>query len=499
MSTSGSISENLTDIDNSSTSIIDSSISIVIKKKRGRKPKPKTEEEPVEKIKKKRGRKPKPKTEEDDIPKIPKKRGRKPKPKTEEDEIPKIPKKRGRKPKDKYGFVPKNQNFTASVNNESDNIILHLPIKSNQIDQNNLLEKKFLEYNPELKDPVPFEKNKDNNFNASPYPFTNEKKIIDNSDLLFENGKKIIDNSDLLFENGKKIIENNNLLFENETFEKQYSDNLDKTKELEFTEEELLENMESDNDLIEIDDNSQNIKCNYNIKTKVKNDSFQNYDTVLQNLYKKRINERINCTNYKKNINETMIQFKQHNSDQSWPKSTNIYCHWCCHEFNDSMPCTLPTSRSGDNFYVTGCFCSPECAASYNFDDNATSSDIWHRYSLLNLLYKKLYSDIKLKIKLAPPRNVLKMFGGPLSIKEFREYNVNYDRKLVINLPPMISIIHQIEETNVEENSSKKNKKFVPLDDIRVKNADNSLRLKRKTPVSVSQNTLENCMSLKYI
>ncbi len=47
----------------------------------------------VKKTPKKRGRKPKPKTEEDLLPKIPKKRGRKPKPKTEEDLIPKIPKK----------------------------------------------------------------------------------------------------------------------------------------------------------------------------------------------------------------------------------------------------------------------------------------------------------------------------------------------------------------------------------------------------------------------
>ena len=54
-------------------------------KKRGRKPKPKTEEDLKPKIKKKRGRKPKPKTEEDLLPKVHKKRGRKPKQKTEEE------------------------------------------------------------------------------------------------------------------------------------------------------------------------------------------------------------------------------------------------------------------------------------------------------------------------------------------------------------------------------------------------------------------------------
>ena len=53
-------------------------------------------------VKKKRGRKPKPKTAEDLKPKVKKKRGRKPKPKTAEDLKPKIRKKRGRKPKKKF-------------------------------------------------------------------------------------------------------------------------------------------------------------------------------------------------------------------------------------------------------------------------------------------------------------------------------------------------------------------------------------------------------------
>ena len=60
--------------------------------------------------KKKRGRKPKVKTDEPVQVTVPKKRGRKPKPKTESDE-PKLPKKRGRKPKDTSNIDVKN-NFT---------------------------------------------------------------------------------------------------------------------------------------------------------------------------------------------------------------------------------------------------------------------------------------------------------------------------------------------------------------------------------------------------
>ena len=62
----------------------------------------------------------------------------------------------------------------------------------------------------------------------------------------------------------------------------------------------------------------------------------------------------------------------------------------------------------------------------------------------------------------------------------------------------MISVIHQIEETNLEQGIVKN--KYIPLDEVRVKNADDNLRLKRKTPVVSSQKyTLENCMRLKRI
>ena len=57
-----------------------------------------------------------------------KKRGRKPKPKTESTEV-KIPKKRGRKPLDSN----KNIEINKNVNLTEENVILHLPIKTDEI------------------------------------------------------------------------------------------------------------------------------------------------------------------------------------------------------------------------------------------------------------------------------------------------------------------------------------------------------------------------------
>ena len=142
------------------------------KKKRGRKPKKVENQETTENLDvqenldvpeiqdttenldvkdapKKRGRKPKPKTEQE--PKVYKKRGRKPKPKTEEV---KIPKKRGRKPKDKYNVVEKND--IADITNE-ENVVLHLPINTNSINNDMSIQSDILRYTPVISNPTPYD------------------------------------------------------------------------------------------------------------------------------------------------------------------------------------------------------------------------------------------------------------------------------------------------------------------------------------------------------
>ena len=74
-----------------------------------------------------------------------------------------------------------------------------------------------------------------------------------------------------------------------------------------------------------------------------------------------------------------------------WPQSTNIHCWWCCHQFTNS-PFVLPISYVDNVFNVIGCFCSPECAAAYNFDRHNTD-EIWESYSLLNYLYYRIYNE----------------------------------------------------------------------------------------------------------
>lgn len=64
-------------------------------------------------------------------------------------------------------------------------------------------------------------------------------------------------------------------------------------------------------------------------------------------------------------------------------------------------------------------------------------------------MYSKVYNDTEIEIIPAPPRTSLEIFGGNLTVQEFRNNN-NYFRKHQVYKPPLIceSIIHSNKYTN---------------------------------------------------
>ena len=196
----------------------------------------------------------------------------------------------------------------------------------------------------------------------------------------------------------------------------------------------------------------------------------------------------------KKNLRNILYEFINSNNEKTWPEKTNIACWWCCHKFNNT-PCSLPFSYKREKFYVKGVFCSFNCAASYNFSSN--DDDMHERYSLLNLMYKKLYNRNFVKINLSPPRESLKMFGGYLSIEEFRENSLENNKLFNLVCPPLISIIPKIEET-VNYNKLNSNMNINVNENI-LNKTQNILKLKRNKPVTNPNNTLQSFMDLKII
>ena len=196
----------------------------------------------------------------------------------------------------------------------------------------------------------------------------------------------------------------------------------------------------------------------------------------------------------KKNLRNILYEFMDSNKEKVWPEKTNIHCWWCCHSFTNT-PCSLPYQYKKNKFHVKGIFCSFNCAASYNF--SCHDNDIYERYSLLHLMYKKLYYRKFIKINLAPPRESLKMFGGYLDIEEFRNYCLESERLFNLIDPPLISIIPKIEETI----NSKNNGGLIGpnVNENILQKTHDSLKLKRNKPIFNPNNSLQTFMDLKII
>ena len=92
-------------------------------------------------------------------------------------------------------------------------------------------------------------------------------------------------------------------------------------------------------------------------------------------------------------------------------------------------------------------------------------------------------------MKPSPPRQVLKMFGGILSIDAFRESLIINEKEFRFIMPPMISIIPLIEEDYNESSKNTKLNKFIILNDKKNK------RIKANTS---DKCMLEQTMGLKY-
>lgn len=139
---------------------------------------------------------------------------------------------------------------------------------------------------------------------------------------------------------------------------------------------------------------------------------------------------------------------------------TNICCLNCCHPF-DNYPIFLPIGYANNRFIKMGnkntiLFCSFNCASSYNMSLN--DGQIEERYRLLKLLYYKIYKNeenslTNITIPLAPPKELLKMFGGDLSIEEYRLKSKILEKEYHKFLPPFIPSGYIIEEVIKNDNN----------------------------------------------
>lgn len=142
-------------------------------------------------------------------------------------------------------------------------------------------------------------------------------------------------------------------------------------------------------------------------------------------------------------------------NNKDWLHNTDVCCWWCCHKF-DTVPIGMPLSYNENvkKFRVKGVFCSFSCMMAYKCDKPKIMNDY-----LIKLLYKKITGELSLSntILVAPPRESLKIFGGKLTIDEFR--NMSNEKKVLkmIEYPMFVSrdYIEEIDIKNVKSANAK--------------------------------------------
>jgi hypothetical protein len=186
-----------------------------------------------------------------------------------------------------------------------------------------------------------------------------------------------------------------------------------------------------------------------------------------------------------------LVQYQATEEIRKIPEQVDIACFWCCHRF-ETRPIVLPVKDQGEYIEVQGNFCTPECAMSYLFDLRMDSYSRWEQLSLLNRIY-----GINGPIKPAPPRQVLKLFGGPMGIEEYRYLVRKGQLRVDIHLPPMVSLLATMDTKPIDFYDVSLTKNVMETVKERLDKAEQVLKLKRTKPLKAWESTLDACINLK--
>ena len=193
---------------------------------------------------------------------------------------------------------------------------------------------------------------------------------------------------------------------------------------------------------------------------------------------------------------DLMVQYKDTAKSGKLPESSEIACLWDT-EFFSGTPCIIPEREDNGIYRVYGNFCCPECALAYLLNEIIDPHVRWERMSLLHRFYQKYYEN---RIFPAPSREILKKFGGPLSIEEYRATIHEHLVRVDIQVPPLVSILGTMDtkpidfyDTNLRSNS---NGTTGNINNERISKAEEGLRLRRTKPLKDRESTLDACMKI---
>ena len=360
------------------------------------------------------------------------------------------------------------------VNN--DQFILHLDIKD-EVDVNSkitydVLKNEYKNENKQISNVI-FETLNEQNKQNEHKVYVDQDQDQDENDILYD------------------YIENNEIIAVEELYEKRLESRLIQDNLL----IKNLENLHKDDNLLNKLVNKMNKQVSK--QENITNDNNHNFDKVLNNFFESNM----------------------------WINNTDVCCWWCCHKF-DTIPIGYPIHYDikSHKFRVKGVYCSFSCMLAHNDPINTKSKSlIYFLYTKLtggdcgglkNEYIKSLQNDpnlIKLfdttdkcnnkqlrenyinsissfidePLKKAPPLCTLKMFGGKLSIEEFR--NASQERKVYKMIEyPMFICRDYVEEVDLEKlktvnktifnNNNDKIKHDINIDIKKIEDAKNRIK-----------------------
>jgi hypothetical protein len=189
-----------------------------------------------------------------------------------------------------------------------------------------------------------------------------------------------------------------------------------------------------------------------------------------------------------------MVQYMESSKAKKLPARTEIACFWCAHTF-DGQPCIIPEREVHGVYNVYGNFCCPECSLSYLLSETIDPHVRWERIALLHRIYDR---EGRGRMSPAPGREVLKLFGGPLSIESYRMTVRQGKLRVDTHMPPMVSILGSIDTKPIDFfDTSLKNTLIGSLQMEKTTKAEEGLRLKRSKPLKDRESTLDSVMSIQ--
>lgn len=191
---------------------------------------------------------------------------------------------------------------------------------------------------------------------------------------------------------------------------------------------------------------------------------------------------------------DLMLEYKELQGSKKIPDATSFACFWCAHSFT-WKPAIIPEREEKGVYRVYGNFCSPSCAMAFLLHESLDTHVRWERNALLHRVYGKLYETKR--IFPAPPRESLKIFGGPMDIETYRATIGAGKVRIDLQIPPMVSILGSIDTKPIDFYDSSMKHTISPLLGEVVPKAEEGLRLKRSKPLKAKDSTLDSVLKIQ--